>query len=254
MGAMSKSNPLERALMLLDIVASANREMPLVEIATSSGLPQSTVFRLTANLVESGMLSYSPHSKTYTIGSRTLRLSLMATGHRRIEEMLGPVLEVLSRASGETSFFVLRSSDGNRLLRYLVPEIGARAFIHPGFSFPMHATAAGKVIAAFSRQKLELKSNGDELEKFQPATITDPTQLKALFQSVRDQGYAVNESELDKDVYSVCAPVFFAREVAGALGFVGPRERLLDEGTGKIAGLTNQLLAEARNLSRLLTS
>lgn len=249
---MSKSNPLERAFLLLDIVASANREMPLIEIVQTSGLPQSSVFRLTSNLVESEMLAFNPRSKTYRAGTRALRLSLLLNGHRKLGDVIGPALEAVSQATEETSFFVVRSAEGNKLFRYLVPELGARSFVHPGFAFPAHATAAGKVIASFAQEDNLLATSREPLERFQKATITNPRKLAKLFATIRKQGYAVNDSELDKDVYSVCAPVFFAGEIAGALGFVGARDRVLAGKNGRIADLIGVLRREADQLSLLL--
>lgn len=249
---MSKSNPLERAFQIIDIVASVGRPIPLVEIVQRSGLPQSSVFRLASNLIESGMLSFSEQTKTYAPGSRALRLSLILTGKTRLEDLVRPVLQAISDATEETSFFVLRATEGNRLLRYHIPEIGARSFIHPGFSFPTHATAAGKVIGAFTASNAAMGAGNGELEAFQPATVTDPAKVAAMLQAVREKGYAVNDSELDKDVFSVCAPVFFGSELAGAVGFVGPRDRLVSEAADELDQMIASLVDEAAKLSQLL--
>lgn len=251
---MSRSIPLERAFVLLDLVASANRNMTLVEIVQSSGLPQSSVFRLASKLVESGMLAFDPRGKTYRVGSRALRLSFLLTGRRTLEDMSEPPLETLAQQVEETAFFVLSTPEGNRLLRYVVPELGARAFIHPGSSFPAHATAAGKVIAAFSSGAKRFGVDTCELEKFQSSTITDPKELPDVYEQVRELGYATNDSELDINVYSACAPIFFTEEVVGALGFVGPRERVLEGGAGGVAEHIGLLCQEATGLSRLLAS
>jgi len=249
---MSRSNPLERAFQIIDIVASVGRPIPLVEIVLRCGLPQSSVFRLASNLTESGMLAFSDQTKTYLPGPRAVRLSLLLTGRRRLEELIEPVLHAVSYASEETSFFVLRATEGNKLLRYQVPEIGARAFIHPGFSFPLHATAAGKVIGAYCSE-VDLKIAAETFEAYQATTVTAPDAIARLLNEVRARGYALNDSELDKDVFSVCAPVFFAGEIAGAVGFVGPRERLLTEGAKDLDQKIHLLVEEAARLSQLLS-
>jgi DNA-binding IclR family transcriptional regulator len=246
------SNPLERAFTLLDIVASANREMALIEIVQLSGLPQSSVHRLTANLVESGMLTFNARSKTYQTGARVHRLSLFSVGRKKFEDVVQPSLEVISRATEETAFCVLRGADEPRLFKYLVPELGARAFIHPGFSYPVHATAAGKVIAAFSKQNVKTLFAGKQLERYQDATVTDVAKLTKVLAAVKKQGYATNDSELDPDVFSACAPVFFVGEIAGAIGFVGPRERLAVGKKVQLPAMLATLTEEAGNLSALM--
>ena len=246
------SNPLARAFTVLDIVVSADREIALVEIVQASGLPQSSVFRLAGNLVDTGMLSFNARNKTYRAGARVHRLSLFAVGQRKFADAVRPSLEVVGRATEETAFFVLRGAEGDRLFDYYVPELGARAFVHPGFTFPIHATAAGKVIAAFSRIDVVASLADVRLEKYQDATVTDSQQLSGILESVRERGYATNDSELDPDVFSACAPVYFAGEIAGALGFVGPRERVVNGKGAKLAEMLSTLKEEAAHLSALM--
>lgn len=247
---MSKSNPLERAFKILDIVASSDREMSLIEIVNASKLPQSSTFRLASNLVESGMLSFDSGTKTYSVGSRANRLSMFISHEKSLKAILGPVLETLAHDTGETGFFVSASDNGNKLLDYSVPQRGANIFIHPGFEFPMNATAAGKVIQAFS-QNTEIPQDV-ELKSYQPNTVVDRERLAVVFQEVRLSGYAINDSELDKDVFSVCVPVPIGNLVTGALGIVGPTNRMFENDEHDVCQLINRLKKAAVEISTLL--
>jgi len=247
---MRRSNPLERAFQVLDIVACADREMPLVEIVNAAGLPPSTTFRLTSNLVDCGMLAFDPNRKVYALGSRARRLAFFLRGHHEISELALPVLETLANHVGETTFVVRRGEDGLRLLRYKVPEVGAQAFIHPGFNFPRHATATGKVIHAFGGT--DPVGEDAELERYQDATITDPAVLEKVYAAIREQGYAENISELDHDVYSVAAPILVHGEAVGALAIVAPRERILEKEVMPLGDVIAELCEQARVLTRLL--
>ncbi|MBL4757478.1 MAG: IclR family transcriptional regulator [Rhizobiales bacterium] len=248
---MSKSNPLERAFKILDIVASSGRDMPLIEIVNASKLPQSSTFRLASNLAESGMLNFDAGTKTYSIGSRANRLSMFISREKSLKAILIPALEALAHNTGETSFFVSASENGGKLMEFAVPQRGANIFIHPGFEFPMHATAAGKVIQAFSEDSAV--PEGIELKVYQPNTIVDPERLTALFREVRHCGYAINDSELDKDVFSVCVPVLIGELVAGALGLVGPTSRMFENDKHDVDQLTDKLKVSAAEISTLLT-
>lgn len=243
---MAGSNPLERALQVLDAVAAADREMSLVEIVNAVGLPQSTTFRLTSHLIESGMLAFDPDRKLYRTGARAHRLAYFLRGRREIGAIVLPALELLAGLAGETAFFVRHGRSGVRLLRYVVPEIGAQAFIHPGFDFPAHATAAGKAIAAF----LPPPEAPAVLRRYQAATVTDPEALAQIFATVRARGYATNRSELDPGVYSVAAPVFFREVPVGAIGIVGPESRLACHAGHD--GIIADLLDQTRRLSQLI--
>lgn len=251
---MSKSNPLERAFKLVDIVASAGREMPLIEVVQTSGLPQSSTFRLLSNLVESGMLNFDAGNKTYSVGRRAVRLSLFISGQASLKEALAPTLEVVAHQTKETCFFVAATETGNRLLDFSIPKSGANVFIHPGYEFPVHATAAGKVIHAFSADEIEDVPDISELVQFQPRTIIDPEELRVVLRKVRERGYAVNDSELDEDVYSICVPIFYRSSLAGALGIVGPRSRILTDDTDRISPIVSMLIGAANEVSALISN
>ena len=246
------SNPLERAFKILDIVASANREVALIEIVQASELPQSSAFRLAASLVETGMLSFNPRNKTYRAGGRVRRLALFTVGQEKLSEVVRPSLEAISQKVEETAFFASKTAEGIRLFDYLVPEIGAQAFIHPGFTFPTHATAAGKVIAAFSSEEELAALESGPYEQYQTKTITERNELLKYLKQVKKQGVSTNDSELDTGVFSACAPVYFAGQIAGALGFVGPSERLAVAKSREMPNLLKSLLEEARHLSALI--
>jgi len=249
---VSKSDPLERAFMLIDIAASAGRDLPLSEIVEISGLPQSSAFRLCSNLVESGMLAANRVSKTFSIGARARRLALYLHGRPKLENLLTPPLETIARTFEETSLFVQHGGGRNNLLLHVVPEIGGRSFIHPGFDFPAHATATGKVIYAFGNSSWD-DVGAQPLERFQEATVTDRDKLIALFASVRQQGFAENEGELDARVYSAAAPIFLKEVLVGAIGVVAPSARIDASLKGKEGTLPKTLVQEARKISALLS-
>lgn len=196
------------------------------------------------------MLQFDAGTKTYSNSALATRLEMFILHEKSLKAVLVPELEALARESRETSFFVSASENGNRLLEFIVPQQGANIFIHPGFEFPIHATAAGKVIQAFS-------ANGQipddiELEAFQPKTVVDPTRLDAMYEEIREQGYAINDSELDPDVFSICVPVKIGELVTGALGIVGPSSRMFENNSHSIETLSTTLKKSAAEISTLL--
>ncbi|MEM1047867.1 MAG: IclR family transcriptional regulator [Pseudomonadota bacterium] len=245
---MSRSDPLDRAFRILDIVVCAGREMPLVDIVAACRLPQSTVFRLAAHLVDSGMLAFDETRKVYGPGPRCRRLGLFLRGRGTLRDIVDPVLADVARRFAETAFCVTGAGDGNRLLHHSVPEVGGRAFVHPGFEFPAHATAAGKVIRAFSGAP---EPPGEDLpKKFQPATVTDQDALERVYGEIRKAGYALNDSEYDPGVFSMAAPVRVGPETVAALGIVGPRDRMFSAGDPHERA--RMLVAAADELAALL--
>ncbi|MEL6515758.1 MAG: IclR family transcriptional regulator [Pseudomonadota bacterium] len=249
--ASSKSNPLERAMSCLDLVAARGRGLTLTEIVQETGIPQSSAFRITSNLVESRLLEFDDKRKTYSVGDRTRRLGQLVMGRTHWQAALGPVLEALSKTTRETSFFVEQVGQEYHLLDLYIPRVAAAAMVHPGHDFPCHATAAGKVLFAANGKRVT-KASARGLEKYRSETVTDPDQLNALFEEVRKTGYAMNDGELDAGVFSVCAPVRQGEALLGAIGIVGLRSRMLPQPSAKTA-LAETVIAGARNFEWLIS-
>jgi DNA-binding IclR family transcriptional regulator len=107
-----------------------------------------------------------------------------------------------------------------------------------------HATAAGKVLLAFTG------AEPATLEAYTERTITDPVRLAAELAGVREQGWAEAEGEREPDLNALAAPVL-GRDGAlvAILGLQGPRGRLTAERRREVLPT---LLAAAGTVSRAL--
>src|SRR6201996_9298198 len=66
---------LDRAFLILDVLADAGGEAKLTEISAAAGLNVSTCHHLISTLCNWGYVARGPGSKTYVLGSRILHLS-----------------------------------------------------------------------------------------------------------------------------------------------------------------------------------
>ena len=80
-------------------------------------------------------------------------------------------------------------------------------------------------------------------------TLTDPEALRQALAGVRERGYAVEDQEATLGDAGIAAPVHdWSGRVVGALGIVGPADRLLDAGQER--RLADAVRSTARALSR----
>jgi len=105
----------------------------------------------------------------------------------------------------------------------VVPRVGSR--------LPAYCTAAGKVqIAYMSDEELENFLPTKELKRFTNNTITDRDVLKKELKVIVEQGYAIDNEELDIGVKCVSAPIRdYTRRIIGAVSISGPSMRFLDD-------------------------
>ncbi len=248
---MTSSNPVRRIASIIDAVAASRDGMTLVEIVAAVELPVSTTYRTVNILIDIGYLKMDPATKVYTIGERLKRVLLLTLGTGSLEELARPSLVELAEAFRETAYLVQLTSSGLRLIDFYLPTQGSRTLVHPGFDFPIHATAAGKVIFAFQSKGVIESELAKGLERFMPNTIVNKKTIRTELGRIRKQGFAVNNCELDPGVYAVAAPLVLGDDtVFGALAIAGIGDRLLQR--YKAQEVTSAVVEAATSLSRLL--
>ena len=81
---------------------------------------------------------------------------------------------------------------------------------------PAHATAPGKALLA-QRQPWRDSLLAQPLERHTPHTLTDPRDVAAELQRIRQRGYATDTGEHHEDVHAIAAAVFLADDAVAAL-------------------------------------
>ena len=130
------------------------------------------------------------------------------------------------------------------------PE-GAVQILEVGASLPWSTSALGKAIVAFAPEpELAGLLRGD-LQVLTGWSITDRTELAGQLEEVRQTGYAFEDQESALGDAGIAAPVFDSSGlVAGAIGIIGPVERVFADGVRSAHAVAVREVA--RNISREL--
>jgi len=115
-------------------------------------------------------------------------------------------------------------------------DMTVRVVPRVGTQLPAFCTAAGKAqIAYLADAELESYLPSKELKRYTPNTITDRNELKKQLKQVAEQGYAVDDEELDIGVRCIGAPIRdYTRRIVGAISISGPSMRLTEERMEKV--------------------
>jgi IclR family transcriptional regulator, KDG regulon repressor len=219
---------LERAFSILEEVARNRDGISLSELSKRVELHNSTTFHLVRTMVSLGYISQSKDSKRYHIGRRLFTLAAGALDEIELVNLATPVLESLTRATGECSHFAIRSGDSIVVLAKTVGTGMFQMADRAGVVRPAHCTALGKVlIAALTPAQIERYVDSHELQRFTPKTIVERDALLREFEQVRRGGIGFDDGEFDAEARCVAVPVRdFTGQVAGAIGISGPIWRL----------------------------
>lgn len=219
---------LARAFGILEEVARSRDGISLAELSRKVGLHNSTTFHLVKTMVSLGYIRQIKDDKRYRVGRPLFALAANALDEIEMVSLATPVLEDLSRDTGESGHFAVPMGDS---VVVIARTAGAGAFQlteRVGVVRPAHCTALGKVIlAALKPDQLESFLKRSELIAVTPNSITDAGALKKNLDEVRQSGIAFDDGEFNPEVRCIAVPVRdFAGQIVGAVGISGPIWRL----------------------------
>ncbi len=102
---------LGRAFAILEQVARHREGVGLAELSKLVGLHNSTTFHLAKTMVSLGYIRQERDSKRYRIGRPLFALAASALDEIEMVNVATPIMEELSRDTGESSHFAVRMGD-----------------------------------------------------------------------------------------------------------------------------------------------
>jgi IclR family transcriptional regulator, KDG regulon repressor len=215
---------LGRAFAILEEIARHRDGIGLAELSKMVGLHNSTAFHLAKTLVSLGYIRQESDSKRYRIGLPLFALAASALDEIEMVNIATPILEQLSRDTGESGHFAVRMGDA---VVVIARTSGSGAFQltdRVGVVRPAHCTALGKVIlAALDEDQIKRFLQRVELK---PSTKKSITEVPALLREIADvkrTGVAYDQGEFNLEVRCIAVPTKdFTGQTIGAIGISGP--------------------------------
>lgn len=222
---------VDHALDLLEQFKGEVDELGVTELSKRLKLHKNNVFRLLATLESRGYIEQNRVTENYRLGLKTLELGQTFIRQMGLLRQSRPVLEWLVKECNETSYVAILKDFHIVYLDVVETDLTVRVVPRVGARLPAYCTAAGKVQLAFmTDEELDNYLPGRELKRFTPNTIVDKEELKKHMLLVADQGYAVDNEELDVGVKCVGAPIRdYTRRIVGAVSVSGPSMRFSEE-------------------------
>jgi DNA-binding IclR family transcriptional regulator len=242
---------IERAMRILMGFTTTDKELTIAALAAEAGVPRSTAFRILATLEATGFVERGSIADTFRLGPSALLLGGAALRQLDFQQRLRPQLEALMQATGETVHLVVFRDHQTLVVDKIDSYHAIRLVSNIGFSSPLHATAAGKLMLAYQPQpRIDYILSDYHFTPYTPATITDADALRRHLAQIRQQGYAQDEEEFESGLRCVAAPVRDSTcEVCAGVSVSGPSQRMSDE---KVAALIPLLLEHTNQMSRTL--
>ncbi len=225
--AQSRIQTLDRALDVLDCLASANG-MTLTEIAEKLGQSTATIYRILTTFDHRQAVEMDPASQEWFIGPTSFQLGSAFLRRTGVVERARPVMRELMEETGETANLGTEVSGEVMFLSQVETHENIRAFFPPGAKSPMHASGIGKALLAHAAPaRIEKYVMQKNLETFTGNTISGQEELRTELKKIKAQGYAFDDEEKSIGMRCIAAPIFnlYGEAVAG-ISISGPTIRL----------------------------
>ena len=236
---------LGRAFALLDTLAAQPEPVSLKEISERTGLHPSTAHRILNDLAI-GRFVDRPQAGSYRLGMRLLELGNLVKARLDVRDAALPPMRELHRLTHQPVNLSVRQGDeivyiertfSERSGMQVVRAVGGRA--------PLHLTSVGKLFLAHDDpQRVRAYAARTGLTGHTRNSITDLARLERDLATVRSQGFARDDEELELGVRCLASGIYDdqGRLVAG-LSISAPADRLEESWQDRVRATAGQISA-----------
>lgn len=228
---MSKVTSVERALTILEVLSLYPKGIGLTELANKLDLAKSTTHRLLNTLRMNGYVIQDYKTEEYLLGTKVIELAgtildnlnIRNVAKRDLEELCAKTNEVVHlciHENGEVIYIDKFESDQTIRMH---SRIGKRAM--------MHSTGVGKVLlSGMERQQVDEIIRTKGMPSMTSYTITNASELYERLETIRLQGYEIDNLENEEGIRCIAAPIYdFEGKIIASFSISGPDNRMTEK-------------------------
>lgn len=198
---------LERGLAVLQAFSQERRVLTTSQISQRTGIPRAAVRRCLYTLAKLGFVT-EEDNRLFSLRPRVLKLGHAYLATTPLAHAAQPVLRHISGTLNESSSVAIL--DGDEIL-YIARASTSRIMsidLHIGSRLPAYCTSMGRVLLAqLSPDALDAYLDRTKRIQYTPRTIVSRDGLLDTLESVRCNGYALVDQELEIGLRSIAVPV-----------------------------------------------
>jgi DNA-binding IclR family transcriptional regulator len=241
---------VRRAAAILRELGSGEPRLGVTDLAERLGLAKATVYGLLRALEQDELVERDPETGKYRLGPALLQLgNAFLDGHElRARSLLWA--DSLATRTNEAVRVGVPNGATMLVVHHVFRPDNSVQILEVGAAIPWHACALGKASAAHADAAELDRLLAEPLPRLTGRTLVEEAELRDALEAVRRSGFAIEDQEAVLGEAEVAAAVLDHHgRAVGAIGVVGPVERLLPDGTagGEIVAAVKDV---ARGLSR----
>ncbi len=206
---------VERALMILEVMAKQNETLPLTQIGKLVKLNLSTTYRLLNVLCRSGFVEREKGTGNYRLGLKAFLIGNTVLQRIDLREVAMPYLTELMQTSGESVYLAILSNQNVVYADSVKAKGPIQISIQTGIQIPACKTNAGRVLLAnLEKPEQHFIANQYLREYF----IDNEQSFLAELDNIRFKRYSAGISSFKETVHEISAPVYnYLNKCGGAI-------------------------------------
>lgn len=225
---MNGVQSVERALDLMECLGRASGWLGISELSSATGQPVGTIHRLLKTLVAREYVVRDSRTRRYAIGPAFRMMVGVGMQGPDWAKIGTPILRELAYLSGETANLAVIDRDRAVYVAQAQPARMVRMFTEIGNRVHLHSTGCGKVLLAHQPDSVIASIIAETgLPAYTETTFTDPGLFKQELETIRQQGYAIDNGEQEDGVRCIAMPVYDKQgKTVAAVSVSGPSSRI----------------------------
>lgn len=214
----ARRSSVERVHRLLSSFDYQHTSLSLSALSRRADLPLSTTHRMVTELLALGMLERD-HHELLCIGVNVWKFGLLSPKTHGIQRVALPFMQDLYATTGRPIHLAIRKDSQTTVVESLRPRGSGRERPRIGQRDPLHATALGIALLAFSDGTFQERYLAEMLKHQGRATSEE---VRRELAQARTSSFAINKRKTAPDI-AIAAPVLDWRwRPMGAISIVVP--------------------------------
>ncbi|MEX2536954.1 MAG: IclR family transcriptional regulator [Trueperaceae bacterium] len=248
MSGASDIKSIHKARDILLFLASSHEGRTFTEIRQALDIGKSTAHRFLTTLENTGLVRRTADDGRYYLGLVALRIGVAASNQLELRKSVRPFLTSLAQRTGETSNLVVLDGTRPVFIDNIESSNNLRIYSRIGRHTSPYATSSGKALLAYQAPAyLEQVLVSEGFERRTENSIVLRDDFLAELETVRKQGYAVDDEEGELGARCVGAPILNGSGVAlAAISISGPSARVSKERVPELAQIVMEVAQQVQ--------
>jgi DNA-binding IclR family transcriptional regulator len=199
---------LDKALSIIETLAEQSKPLGVSDLCKLVDIPKTSAFFILNTLEGHEYITKTEDGK-YKLGTKFLTISSSILNKMDIREFAKPFMQNLLENTGFTVHLAILDNGEALYIDKLENKSFVKFSTYIGQRQLLHVSGVGKALAAYSPPHvIEAIIKAKGLPRKTENTLTTLNEFKAAMESIRKQGYAIEDEEGELGVRCIAAPIY----------------------------------------------